>query len=549
MREILDRLKYYAAAVLFAFTTSAVSMGVAFAQSTPTLGPVNPSQTGDITICHATNSDTNPYVQETVDQDAADNNLGNDNGNGDHYSHTGPIWNDTFKQNKTAWGDIIPPIIGETTGLNWTSEGQAIYYNGCNIPTPVGVPAVTFTEPTCTTNGFYTLVAREGVVYKDANGGVLAAGNHAVIPGQTVTINAYPASSAYVLTGQTQWNYTFTVPTDCAQPLPVTPIVTILNECGIDEDTYTLDPVAHVSYTVNGSGVIAGTYHTNGAASIQVNAIPDQGYVLSNPSAWPQMLTFTNEPCGTTPAEPDFVNANCEVANGWYTIPATTGVEYKVNSTITPAGTYPVTPPATVEIEAIAASTDYQIVGVHSWAHTFTVPEDCGGGQVTPLSPTIVVTSSACVAALATTGSLTVAVTNPNAVPVQYTISLGLQTNKTITVAGGETASVTFGGLTAGSYAVFVTGSDDTAARGSATITTCETTPVTPPTEPGSGGHILGTSTVRTTGGELVNTGMSTLVPTMIAFSLSLSAVGVAFGSRTRRAFESGFRKSTSRSL
>lgn len=545
MRKILGRLKYYAAAVLFVFTTSTVSMGVAFAQ---TLGPVNPSQTGDITICHAPNADANPYVRETVNQDAADNNLGNDHGNGDHYSHTGPVWNDTLKQNKTVWGDIIPPIIGETTGLNWTNEGQAIYYNGCNIPTPVEVPTVTFTEPTCTTNGFYTLVAREGVVYEDANGSVLAAGNHTVSPGQSVTINAYPASNAYVLTGQTQWNYTFTVPTGCAQPLPVTPIVTILNECGINADTYTLDPVAHVSYTVNGNAVAPGTYPTNGAASVQVNAIPDQGYVLSNPGAWPQALTFTNDPCDATPAEPDFVNANCEVANGFYTIPATTGVEYRVNGTATTAGTYPVTPPMAIEVEAVAASTDYQIVGTHYWAHTFTVPEGCGGGEVIPLAPNIVVTPSACVAALAATGSLTVAVTNPNAAPVQYTISLGMQTDKTITVAGGETVSVTFDGLTAGSYTVSVTGSDGTMARGSAIITTCETTPVTP-TDPGSGGHILGTSIVRTTGGELVNTGVSTVVPTIVAFSLSLVAIGVSFGSRLRRIFSNRFRESTSRNL
>jgi hypothetical protein len=168
---------------------------------------------------------------------------------------------------------------------------------------------------------------------------------------------------------------------------------------------------------------------------------------------------------------------------------------------------------------------------------------------MTPLSPTIVVTPSACVAALATTGSLTVAVTNPNAVPVQYTISLGLQTDKTITVAGGETVSVAFDGLTAGSYAVSVTGNDGTTARGNATVTTCETTPVTP-TEPGSGGHILGTSTVRTTGGELVNTGVSTVIPTVTAFSLSLAAVGATFGSRIRGTFKGGFHKLTaSRSL
>ena len=81
-----------------------------------------------VTICHRTASETNPYVKITVDADSVDGDLGNDNGQGDHYlEHTGPVFPAVGADGK--WGDIIPPIAGVHNGLNWTAEGQAIYYN------------------------------------------------------------------------------------------------------------------------------------------------------------------------------------------------------------------------------------------------------------------------------------------------------------------------------------------------------------------------------------------------------------------------------------
>jgi LPXTG-motif cell wall-anchored protein len=70
----------------------------------------------NITICHATHSDSNPYVSATVDPSAIDeeNNRGW-NGHGDHE------------------GDIIPPF-GDFLGRNWTDGGRAILANGCDVP-------------------------------------------------------------------------------------------------------------------------------------------------------------------------------------------------------------------------------------------------------------------------------------------------------------------------------------------------------------------------------------------------------------------------------
>ena len=62
-----------------------------------------------------------------------------------------------------TWGDIIPPYTYPPAnftyaGLNWTSAGQAIYNNGCNIPgatsTPTQAPTATPTDaPTATPTG------------------------------------------------------------------------------------------------------------------------------------------------------------------------------------------------------------------------------------------------------------------------------------------------------------------------------------------------------------------------------------------------------------
>ena len=88
-----------------------------------------------ITICHRTNSIDNPYVRITVDEDAADGDLGNDKGRGDHFmEHQGPVFDPAVDTRKrTDWGDIIPPIDGVHDGRNWVA-GRAIYDNGCDLP-------------------------------------------------------------------------------------------------------------------------------------------------------------------------------------------------------------------------------------------------------------------------------------------------------------------------------------------------------------------------------------------------------------------------------
>ena len=89
--------------------------------------------TGDhkVTICHRTNSETNPYVLIEVDDAAVDG-----AGGSDHMSHSedGVVWYPGAKADGVRWTDIIPPVDGVTPGLGWTTEGQAIWDNGCVYP-------------------------------------------------------------------------------------------------------------------------------------------------------------------------------------------------------------------------------------------------------------------------------------------------------------------------------------------------------------------------------------------------------------------------------
>ena len=71
-----------------------------------------------MTICHATSSEKNPYVQLQVDDDSIVR-----EGHGEHP------------------GDIIPPfdyvedgVTKQYPGKNWDAAGQAIFANGCEVP-------------------------------------------------------------------------------------------------------------------------------------------------------------------------------------------------------------------------------------------------------------------------------------------------------------------------------------------------------------------------------------------------------------------------------
>jgi hypothetical protein len=117
------------------------ALAVATAYMVRPANATQPDPLHQVTICHRTDSEVNPYVRITVDEASVDGDNGNDNGQGDHLlEHTGAVWAGPDTPKEPKWGDIIPPFYSDgstLTGypsLNWDAAGQAIFENGCNPP-------------------------------------------------------------------------------------------------------------------------------------------------------------------------------------------------------------------------------------------------------------------------------------------------------------------------------------------------------------------------------------------------------------------------------
>jgi hypothetical protein len=127
-----------------------VLAGVVLALAAPALA--TPGGENPVTLCHATASASNPYVEITVDADSAggQNQLNGQNG---HASHAGPIFDPATNASGDNWGDVIPaysyvvaagPDAGTTItydGMNLSAEGLAILGNGCALPEPSPSPS------------------------------------------------------------------------------------------------------------------------------------------------------------------------------------------------------------------------------------------------------------------------------------------------------------------------------------------------------------------------------------------------------------------------
>jgi hypothetical protein len=91
-----------------------------------------------VTICHATFSATNPYVEITVDIASSGYVKAG------HADHTGPVPAtigdvQDMKANGIKWGDVIPayhydPTNFDYPGLNWDQTGMDLLANHCAVP-------------------------------------------------------------------------------------------------------------------------------------------------------------------------------------------------------------------------------------------------------------------------------------------------------------------------------------------------------------------------------------------------------------------------------
>jgi hypothetical protein len=360
MRKLIASFRVLMAAFFLVLSMNVTAPISAHADSDKPVCPVGTglSTQGNnckITICHRTNSDTNPYTVDTVSYDAATGALGNDNGKGDHTQHTGPVFDNTVTypspHNGDQWGDIIPAIPApiNSPGLNWNTAGMAIFANGCNVPPTQVTPAtVTFDDQCATANDTFTVPTTPGVIYS------VSAGSHSGSGLVNVTASA---ASGYTLTGTTSWSHLFT---NVACPVPdthVTPAEVTFNDvCGTANDTFTVPTTTGVNYSQT-----AGSH--SGSGSTTVTATAQTGYILDGTTSWSH--TFTNVACPihVTPAEVTF-NDVCGTANDTFTVPTTTGVNYSET-----AGTHSGTGSKTV---TATAQTGYILDGTTSWSHTFT---------------------------------------------------------------------------------------------------------------------------------------------------------------------------------
>lgn len=99
-----------------------------------------------IKICHSNSSESNPYVENEPAKSADV---------AGHDGHNGGVFPEV------PWGDIIPPFAyGDGDfypGKNWTTAGQEIYNNGCNLPSPTLTPTLTpISTPTPTSTPITT---------------------------------------------------------------------------------------------------------------------------------------------------------------------------------------------------------------------------------------------------------------------------------------------------------------------------------------------------------------------------------------------------------
>lgn len=114
-----------------------------------------------ITICRATNSQSQPYVLESV---SPINLIATP---GSPLSMTvGPLWTDSAP----FWGDIVPPIAGYLPdGQNWLS-GAAILNNSCAIPQSQAAPVTSSTLAPTTTMPIVETTTT--LAYDNGGGGV-----------------------------------------------------------------------------------------------------------------------------------------------------------------------------------------------------------------------------------------------------------------------------------------------------------------------------------------------------------------------------------------
>lgn len=281
--------------------------------------------------------------------------------------------------------------------------------------TPAAVTAqqATCTGPGTTSHNGYTVTAVTGVIYQLKTGStwttITSYGFHDLGTGaSSVEIRAI-AEPHYVLTGTTDWPFTFVAATDCLVPVPAGDPVFVDGVCDATHPgvgllgTYTVILAEHVHYVASVNGSTPPTPLVVGVANqaqsgdvVVITPIADAGYVIS-PVIASEKLTHTFAVPGDCLVKADFVkpeatSQNCVVDGNnstlvpaFITIPDTPHVQYFINDVLqTKAGDVTL-PPGSYKVSA-AAETGYFLQGYNGpWTEVLTSAEPCGDLITHPL--------------------------------------------------------------------------------------------------------------------------------------------------------------------
>ncbi len=155
------------------------AIGATALAATPSITSAEPDD--KVTICHATGSGSNPFVQITVSERAVDTEAKADHNTDQHQNGE----------------DIIPPGSYDPDGRNFTPENAAILENGCQpvvTTTTTGpattIPGTTTTVPATTIPGTTTTVPATTIpaTTVPATTTTVSGGTIATVPATTTTV-------------------------------------------------------------------------------------------------------------------------------------------------------------------------------------------------------------------------------------------------------------------------------------------------------------------------------------------------------------------------
>ena len=295
---------------------------------------VDASQTGDITVEGHGNTPAGTYLTIPIASDLSGN------GESDYVNDGG-----SFTLADGHYNATLENKFG--TDSNDKAKSKVFKVDCPDAATPA-IPAIpTFIDLCGNNDDSYTIPQLvEGVEkyrVKDLGTGTVIVANAAprIYPyndGNEIKIVAI-ADDGYVFSNGDKevWKYTYT--NEVCPPEEVTPLVpTHIDECGVDNDSYTIPElttgVKKYRVNIDGAGWVSvgpGPYSYTGAGEVKIRAVADDGYVMPNGGHAMLIATFnfTNEDCHVTPSEPTVVDV-CGTTDDRFVISDTEGVTYKV---------------------------------------------------------------------------------------------------------------------------------------------------------------------------------------------------------------------------